>query len=206
MSTSPLRLETAIKDHLAPALREDRFTGSGRNFRRILNDLIQVVNVQGSRDGGKFAINLAVQPLFIPDSLGNMPNPKKILEPECEFRRRLSDFGADHWWSYENYSQSMNAAVISATEMYKEIGRQLLAGISKDPSPIYTVSPSDFINGKYNFYGFGNTEVRLSLVLSRLRKWQGNLIEAREFAAFGLSKASNAVALRQELEALSKIS
>jgi hypothetical protein len=101
MSTHIASLEVAIRKCLAPCLREDGFAGSGRTFRRVLNGWIQVVNVQGSRYGGRFSINLGLQPLAIPDVVGNVPDPKKIREELCEFRRRLSESGADQWWTHD---------------------------------------------------------------------------------------------------------
>lgn len=75
---------------------------SGRTYRRTRNGQIHVVNIQGSRYGGKFAINLAIQPVTIPDVLGNDPDSKKITESKCEFRKRLSESGEDQWWSYDD--------------------------------------------------------------------------------------------------------
>ena len=54
------RLESSIKDHLSPVLKSDGFLGSGRTFRRVSEDLIHVVEVQGSRFVGKFAVNLGI--------------------------------------------------------------------------------------------------------------------------------------------------
>ncbi|MCA1500702.1 DUF4304 domain-containing protein [Bradyrhizobium sp. NBAIM03] len=85
------RLESSIKKHLNPTLKNDGFVGFGRTFRRVSEDLIHVVQVQGSRYGGKFAINLGIQPRSIPDVAGNSPDPMKIREELCEFRRRLSE-------------------------------------------------------------------------------------------------------------------
>jgi hypothetical protein len=93
--TATPRLENSIRAYLLGYLKEDGFTGSGRSFRRLTNGLIQVVNVQGSTYGGQFAINLGVQPITVPDALGNSSDPKKITERLCEFRRRLAESGAD---------------------------------------------------------------------------------------------------------------
>lgn len=55
MITATPRLETAIREHLAPVLRADGFRGTGRSFRRVVNGWVQVVNVRGSRYGDQFA-------------------------------------------------------------------------------------------------------------------------------------------------------
>ena len=96
------RLESALRAYLVPVLREDGFSGSGRTFRRTRDGWVHVVNVQGSCRGGQFAINLGLQPLAVFHVLGELPDPKKITEPLCEFRRRLSDSGEDRWWTHED--------------------------------------------------------------------------------------------------------
>ena len=203
MSNPGPRLETSIRSYLGPYLREDGFTGSGRTFHRLTNGLIQVVNVQGSRYGGQFAINLAVQPSTIPDVLGNTPDLKKITESHCEFRRRLAESGADQWWVHDMSQASMDAAVATAAEVYIRIGRPVLDAVSSPTSPLLTVSPQDFANDDFNFYGFGSTKVRMALALARLRKIEGRLAESRAFAAHGLANIGPAVVLRREFELLS---
>src|SRR5919109_238405 len=111
MSASSPRLETSIRTYFLPYLKEDGFGGSGRTFRRVSSGWIQVVNLQGSRYGGQFAINLGVQPVGVPDVLGTNPDSMKITEPLCEFRRRLSEAGADQWGGHDGTQSGMDAAV-----------------------------------------------------------------------------------------------
>ena len=47
MIQTPPRLEPSIRKYLLPLLKNDGFAGSGRTFRRIDNDAIHLVNVQG---------------------------------------------------------------------------------------------------------------------------------------------------------------
>ena len=203
MSDSAPRLETAIRKHFLPHLREDGFAGSGRTFRRVVNGLIQVVNVQGSRFGGKFAINLAIQPSAIPDVVGNEPDLKKITESQCEFRRRLAESGGDQWWKHDSSQASMDAALCAAADVYVRKGRPILVDTSSLTSPLLTVSPEDFARDHFNFCGFGSTKIRMTLALARLRKVEGRLAESRAFAAQGLASVGSAVGLRREFELLS---
>ncbi|MGZ3239487.1 MAG: DUF4304 domain-containing protein [Burkholderiaceae bacterium] len=196
------RLEDSIKEHLAPLLRADGFTGSGRTFRRIVGDFIQVVNVQGSRYGGQFAINLGIQPICVFDVLGQVPDKKKITESLCEFRRRLSASGADQWWKHDTTKESMDSAVKAAAVVYCEKGRQFLGGCEGTSSPFHLITAEAFEQGNYNLNGFGSTVVRITLVLARFRKAQGRFEEAKEFARVGLTAVGNASALRRELESL----
>jgi hypothetical protein len=200
-SSAP-RLETGIRAHLRPWLRADGFAGSGRTFRRVRDDWVQVVNVQGSKWGGSFAINLAIHPLVLPDLRGNPPDPKKITQELCEFRRRLSEGNSDQWWKYEASDESMNTAVSAAAQVYIDYGRPLLERMSGPDVPMNTLFAADFAKGKFDFAGFGSTEVRMALALARLRRGQGRDVEAASFAAYGLTRLGGATALRRDLEQL----
>lgn len=202
MSTPPTRLETAIRAALAPVLREDGFSGSGRTFRRTSDSWVQVVNVQGSRYGGSLAINLAVHPLAIPDVLGNTPDPKKITEELCEFRRRLSETDSDQWWKHELTESSMLSAVQEAVAVYRRKGNELFRRASGPHSGFNAVLAADFATGTYDSAGFGSTEVRMALALARLRKSENQAEEAKAFAAYGLGHVGSATLLRRALEAL----
>jgi hypothetical protein len=203
-TTSTPRIETAIREHLAPLLRADGFTGSGRTFRRSVGDWIHVVNVQGSRYGGAFAVNLGVQPIRIPDVRGNAPDPKKITEELCEFRRRLADSEVRQgkWWKHDSTVESLAAAVADAAETYAVAGRRLLNDVTAASGDLNTVTAIDFAAGKFNFLGFGSTECRMALALARMRKTQGRDLEARDFAQYALDHVGAASILKAEIQAL----
>jgi hypothetical protein len=199
-----IRIETIIKVHLAPTLRAEGFTGSGRTFRRIRNGQIHVVNIQGSSYGGQFAINLAIQPIAIPDVLGNEPDSKKIVERVCEFRRRLSESGADQWWSYDDLA-SLEQAMSDATKVYEEYGRPAFEAMSMLPSPLDTITVEQLAEGPLGLNGFGTTNVRLALILARLREAEGRIFDAVSFAVYGLEHAIKAFGLRSELERIAAL-
>jgi len=200
MITSQPKLESSIRAHLQPRLKEDGFTGSGRTFRRVRGRLIQVVNVQGSRYGGQFAINLGMQPVDLPDILGKEPDQKKISEPDCEFRKRLSDDGTDQWWKHDSTVESMDSAVLAASDVYVRIGRPLLEFLSGPDSPIFTLTPSQMPAFRAALRGFGSTDSRMAWVLARIRKADGRIDEARELATYGLKHVGMAVSLRAKLK------
>jgi hypothetical protein len=186
-------------------LRAEGFTGSGRTFRRIRNDQIHVVNIQGSSYGGQFAVNLAIQPIEIPDVLGNDPDSKKITESACEFRRRLSESGADQWWSYDDLT-SLEKAMNNAAKVYETYGRPAFEAMSMQPSPLDTITLAQLSHGSVAFNGFGNTKVRLALILARLREAEGRIAEAVSFAVYGLEHTIKAFGLRSELERIAALS
>jgi hypothetical protein len=198
------RLESAIRSTLVPLLRDDGFTGSGRTFRRVRDCWVQVVNVQGSRKGSSFAINLAIHPLAIPDLRDKSPDPKKITVELCEFRRRLSETKGDHWWSHDTTSESMVSAMTAAAEVYRKVGRPVLERVSGPTTPLITTTPSEFRSGSYDFAGFGSTKVRMALALSLIRKFTGRFEESKAFATYGLENIGSASFLRRDLEVLSR--
>lgn len=204
MNASAPRLESAVRDHLAPFLRSDGFSGSGRTFRRKVGEWIHVVNVQGSRYGGQFAVNLAVHPIAIPDMRGDAPDPKKITEELCEFRRRMSDSEArqDKWWKHEMTTESMAAAVRDAAETYTRTGRKLLNEATAENADLNIVTPEAFSAGRFNFLGFGSTECRMALALARLRRTQGLLAQSQAFAALAIEHAGSASFVKALAQAL----
>jgi len=202
MSGSTPRLESSIRDFLSPVLESDGFFGSGRTFRRMSGDLIQVVQVQGSPYGGKFAVNLGIQPASIPDVAGNSPDATKIKAELCEFRRRLSEAKSDQWWDHAGSKESMDAAVRAAASVYATIGRTLFAQLSGPESPLHKVTPAQFEAGQYSFSGFGSTKVRMARSLALMRQSLGNLTDAGAFARIALANLGVAHGLRAELEAL----
>ena len=187
MNGSLPRLEVSIKNHLAPILRSDGFFGNGRNFRRLASDLIQVVRVQGAREGGRFAINLAIQPLAAPDTLGVAPDPARIVADLCQFRRRLSEHGPDQWWDYGASQESMDEAEAKAAAVYALIGRRLFSEQSGPECPLRSVTPEQFKTGDFDFSGFASTKVSMARTLSIMRRAAGNADHQRAFAQIGLA-------------------
>jgi hypothetical protein len=183
-------------------LRVDGFTGAGRTYRRIRDGWIQLVNVQGSRYGGEFAINLAVHPLMIPDLRGEVPNQKRVTAGLCEFRRRLTETRSDQWWKHDHTVAGMTKAMREAAELYRRIGRPLIERVSGPGSPLMTVTASEFAAGTYDFAGFASTEARMALALARLRSDAGCAEEARSFARYGLEHIGISAYLRGDLERL----
>ena len=55
-----------IKDEFAPRLRDIGFKGSGHNFKRINNEIINIINIQVNKYGGSYAVNLGLHLTFYP--------------------------------------------------------------------------------------------------------------------------------------------
>jgi hypothetical protein len=201
-TTSPPRLESAIRAAFSPTLRSEGFAGTGRRFHKCNGHWLRIITVQGSRHGGSFAVNLGIHYAEAPDLAGNKPDPKKMNEAHCEFRRRLSASNADMWWKHEGDQESMLSAMESAAAIYNHHGREYfgLACATLD-----SITPEALASGHYDLHGFGSTKVRLGLALARIRKLEGKAVEARGFAAYGIEHAGAAGFLMPELLALAAV-
>ena len=178
----PYRLEDALRLHLAPVLRADGFKGSGRNYRRVFNGVVQVLNVQGSRWGGSFAINLGLQPLAIPAILDRPVKPNKLGEIDCVLRRRLREGKTDQWWEHHS-AETAALAVQDAARVYKAVGRALLERQSGPTAPLWMLKPSDFDAAgnpfeDFNVYG---RQASLAKILASLRCASGDMEAALPF-------------------------
>ena len=195
-------VDIAIRSQWVPVLRDDGFRPSGRNFRRIRGDLIHVVNIQGSRHGGQFAVNMGVHLAFLPDVLGAAVDAKRLTEPQCEFRRRMAASGVDQWWTYGSDAGDVDAAVEDAIAVYRVHGREQLDALDAYPESFANVTPSSLATGAADLGGFRSTLVRMCLAFARIRSHEGAVQSAREFADLGLAQLGQASALRVALERL----
>jgi hypothetical protein len=193
------RLESAIRAAFAPLVRAEGFSGTGRRFHRSHDPWIQIITIQGSRYGGSFAVNLGIHFAAAPDLAGNPPDPKKMNEAHCEFRRRLSETTADRWWKHELDHESMLAAVQSAASVYSHYGRRYFEAAC---AGLNVLTPEELASGAYDLQGFGSTNVRLGLAMARIRKLEGRAEDSRGFAAYALQHVGPATALKKELQAL----
>ena len=144
-------------------------------------------------------MNLGIHFSSAPSFAGDPPEPKKMTEANCEFRRRLSESNADMWWKHETDHASMLSAVESAASMYSRHGRQ---HFELACAALSSIIPAALASGNYDLQGFGNTKVRLGLALARIRKLEGRLEESRGFASYGAQHAGPAGFLKTELQAL----
>lgn len=191
MSQTLPRLEPSIRKYLLPLLKNDGFAGSGRTFRRLDNDAIHLVNVQGFYCGGRFAINLAVHPLFLQDMSGSQPNPKTIAEHQCEFRDRLTEDDPGRSWSHDATSAGMDAALRDAAEVYEIHGRRFFDKFCSASSLLKTFDIDSFMRREPDLsrYCFGSW-VRVAYTMARLRLAEGKVEEAKKFARAALADST----------------
>ena len=208
MSDPKSTLGKAIQTQFAPALRRDGFAGTGQRYWRVVGDQCQLVEVQGSRYGGKFAVNLAIQPLCAPLLSGEFPDPKRIHHPECTFRKRLAIQRGDQWWGYQPNQQSMDAAAHAACAVYEQVGKGQLEFMAQPNSPVNTLTPEAFAARSFNFQGFGWLSIDLARTLAYMRKAAGDSAGAHGFAQLALEEIGDkptGSALKAELRALLEV-
>ncbi|MEO8374469.1 MAG: DUF4304 domain-containing protein [Sphingomonas bacterium] len=205
MAPAAYSITDGWRDYFAPVVRRAGFKGSGRHFSRLAGDFVQTISLQGSRSGGRFAVNLGLQPLAIPDAIGKIVDPTSIKEIDCQFRRRLSQNGADQWWDYAPTKESIAKATISAASLFEDAGLLLFGEQSGSEAPFLTITASQLADGVFSFSGFRASVPRIAQDLALLRLAGGDEAEAREFAMIAVERASRQWRMRPELEALLRI-
>ncbi|MEQ1809872.1 MAG: DUF4304 domain-containing protein [Terricaulis sp.] len=188
MTAGSPSLAKAMQAKFAPALRRDGFSGTGQRYFRVIGGQCQIVEAQGSRSGGKFAINMGIQPMSVPLRSGDVPDPKRMREMECMFRRRLAAQKGDQWWDYEPNQASIDMAVGEACAVYEQVGKGQLNSMAEPTSPINTVTAEAFAARAFNFNGFGNTGIMMAWTLAQMRKATGSNAEAGAFARVALEE------------------
>lgn len=189
-------VDSVLKHTLDPVLRADGFTGARRTYRRCAGELIHVFNVQGSRYGGEFFVNLGVHLTFLPNVIGQAVDPKRIDEPECEFRTRMSSS-----WVHGADLSSIEKAVTDLVRTYENHGRGLFAMLANYPADFARVTPAGLENHFPEVLGgFGSTIARMSLVFARIHQREGSQAVAKSFAELGLAHLGQGTGLRAELQ------
>jgi hypothetical protein len=175
---SDYTIENAWRDNFAPVVREMGFKGSGRHFRRLDGEFVQTVNLQGSQYGGKFAVNLGLQPVNIPDVVGREIDPKAIKEIDCVFRNRLTYDGHDTWWSYGEDPKSKQESAVSSAQLFRE---KALLHFHERMQFAENISPEEIVKNGPGIY--------VSLAL--LRERQGQYEQAKQFAKLAMDSGSS---------------
>lgn len=172
---SDYTIENAWRDNFAPVVRELGFKGSGRHFRRVDGEFAQTVNLQGSQYGGKFAVNLGLQPVSIPNEVGETVDPKTIKEIECVFRSRLTYDARDTWWPYGDDPESKKNAAISAARLFRE---KALNHFQERAQFAEQISPEEI----------GITGPGIYVALALLRERHGQIEQAKQFAQLAMGR------------------
>lgn len=191
-----------VRQVLAPALRADGFTGSGRNFRKINAHWVLIVSLESSRAGTGLALNIGLHPLAFNDVLGKPVDAKKMKTQLCEFRTRLPSQNKASWWQFESDAESVQRVMETIRNEYLQHCSEQLKKLSGEQSPLFHARVDNFAKGDYDFSPFRSADTRIALVIARLHQQQGRRTEAMAFAHHGLKHVGNSVGLRRDFEAL----
>lgn len=198
-----------LKEELIPLLRQDGFTGSGQNFRRINGDVIHAINIQNNKYGGSCCVNLGLHFAFLPvcwDS-HKMPDLKTIKALDCEFHRRLAPEGkTDYWWKFKGslFFGNTSKSISHLCKTYREIGRQYFEQYDSFERIASALTLDALEHSKYIDVAGGVIPVRGALTMARFYQHTGNTALQRQYAEVGLQVLGNAKALKQELKSLAE--
>jgi hypothetical protein len=196
------RFHQLLKRHFLPLLRSEGFKGSGATFRRVKDEVIHVVNVQGSRYGGQCCVNLGLHYSFFPTAGGRPVNdPGKLKEYECEFRDRVREAReSDHWWHYGATEAESEASVASLVKMYRRQGASFFKKFEPFPDVFERITPAEIDAGDLSRFPTPTTLVHAALTMARIMRHLRRPARCRQFARLGLRHLDGATGLRRELE------
>ena len=193
-----------VRDRFAPELRSLGFKGSGQNFRRIQDDLINTVNIQGNKYGGSVAVNLGVHLVFLPvDWCDEMPDPSKIKEVNCVFRDRLAPGNrSDYWWKYEGLFRSPVERVEHMLSTFLKYGEPKFQKFDSVEKVAGMYTPEEIDAGS-DLCAFGwISPVGAALVMAEVNHHLSRSDTAKEFARVGLRNIGCASSARPRFEAI----
>lgn len=201
-SASKERFLAHLKVDFFPRLRAAGFSGSGQNFRRLRGEVIQTLNLQGNRHGDSCTVNVGVHPTFLPVHFtGELPDPKKLEEVHCEFRRRLAPAASgDRWWSYDG-PPSPEASAATLIECFSTEGEAHFARLASIDAILAALDGEILARSEF-VPALGITRARGALAAARIYAHRGDRATSRRMAAFGLAHLGPATALQPAFEAL----
>lgn len=192
-ATTSHHSRTGLKDtlkNLGTHIRALGFKGSGQNFRKVIGDYVFVINIQGSRSGDVFYVNLGAQPAFIPAECD--ASLTTLKEYECVMRKRV---GNDWRWtmSPEAFDALIHQLDIEQKEFFGAV-----AGLG-------TAMMEDPVNDLLQKFSMGNPPARAALHLARAAAVLGCRDTANALVERGLALAGErATALIHDLEAVGR--
>lgn len=169
-----------ILRYLGAQIRAFGFKGSGQNFRKIEDDFIFVINIQGSPSGDVFYVNLGAQPTFIPAVCD--ADLSTLKEYECVMRKRVGDE-----WSWtlndEGRRELIHQIETEQKEFFGTVGT------------LRTAIAQDSIDELLRKFSMGTTLARTALHLARAAAFLGHTATANTLVERGLILAGERATL-----------
>jgi hypothetical protein len=200
-----VRFSELLKRDLLPLLYGQGFRASAGVFRRLKDERIDIVSLQGSRAGRRCYLDLGVHYSFLPPA-GRAPGAKygrELRQHDCAFRERLHEPGeADHWWDYGADDATAEANAAGLVDIYRRRACLFFARFEPFPEVFYDVTPEQVAAGDLAAIPPCPSRLHAALTLARIMKHTGRLDRCRDFAEAGLRHPSPASWTRRELERL----
>lgn len=159
---------------LGANIRNLGFKGSGHNYRKVEDDYIFVINIQGSRAGDVFYINLGAQPTFIPAECDAALATLK--EYECVMRSRVGDEW--RWVMHEEELLAVARVIEAKQSEFFGLVRTLRSSIA-----------ADSVDELIRKFSAGNPPARATLHLARAAAVLGCSATANALIEHGLTIA-----------------
>jgi|GEM_PF-4310808 len=181
-----------------PLLSSWNFSGSGKDYWYHSEHAVCVINFQGSRDADGFFINVGVQPLLIPNFLGETPDRNGMSEPSCVFRSRVDPPHGMAMWTYELESDEYDDVRDALTDKYVEY----IVPLTTVPGPLNQITIDDFQKNELHPLFGGLGDIAICLYLGRLAIAYHRTAVARDFIDYGIANCSKrAAGLLEQLQA-----
>jgi hypothetical protein len=164
-----------ILPYLGAHIRALGFKGSGQTFRKVEVDYVFVINIQGSRSGKVFYVNLGAQPTFIPAECDAALSTLK--EYECVMRRRV---GKEWEWDLNDEAR---LALIRQIEVEQK-------AFFGTVGQLRTAIAQDSVDELLRKYSMNNPPARAALHLARMAIFLGHTATSHALVERGLMLAS----------------
>ncbi|MCS0583322.1 DUF4304 domain-containing protein [Massilia pinisoli] len=163
-----------ILQYLGAHIRTLGFKGSGQTFRKVEDDYVFVINVQASRSGDVFYVNLGAQPTFIPAECDAALSTLK--EYECVMRRRVG----------EEWNWDLNDEARLALIGQLEAEQKAFFGTVRE---LRTAMAQDSVDELLRKYSVGKLPARAALHLARAAAFLGHSAMSHALVERGLTLA-----------------
>lgn len=191
-----------LRSNFAPRLRGLGFTGSGCNFRRVANDTLHVINIQGNKCGGSCCVNLCIHPLCLPiEGADGLADPKKLKGYQCAFLRRLTPAKtSDKWWKHNGFFTSPSRIADDLIATYFKHGESYFNKFSTVDDLLDELS-IDKLQAKTSIActGMHMAIPKVALVAARIYSCRGEDELKKQYAQFGLDQIGGSIGLKELL-------
>lgn len=187
-----------------PRLRTIGFTGSGKHYRRVIEEVLNGVTIWGDKYGGQCSVDLGIHLTFLPDHINSKIKPSQFKEIDSDIRWRLMPPGHRGDWKW-NYAEG-RASVDALVEAFFEWGEPVFSRFRTLESIVNALSLEDLRADSLGSLPTTHlTQTRAAMMYARIHEHLGNVALAREFGKLGLETMGRGILLKPELERLSNL-